>query len=149
MTRLSKHPCSELKTAQAEGFGVLLPDPMLDWVHTGSGDLVIVCRADSLGDPAGPVELGRHLLSAFLEAVVAFTPPPAALILYSTAVRMTLPDSEHLENLKKLAATGTEILLCRASLEHLNLTGESSIGRACDWNELADRMRKAAKVLWP
>lgn len=149
MTRLSKHPCSELKTAQADAFGVLLPDPMLDWVHSGNGDLVIACRADTLGDPAGPAELGRHLMSAMLEAVVAFTPPPAALILYSTAVRMALPDSEHLENLKKLAATGTEILLCRASLEHLKITGESSVGRACAWNELADRMRKAARVLWP
>lgn len=149
MTRLAKHPCSELKTAQADAFGVLLPDPMLDWVHSGSGDLVIACRADTLGDPAGPAELGRHLMSAFMEAVVAFTPPPAAMILYSTAVRMSLPDSEHLENMKKLAASGTEILLCRDSLEHLNLSGESSIGRTCGWNELADRMRKAARVLWP
>ena len=149
MKRLAKHPCSELKTAQADAFGVILPDSELEWGHPSSGDLVIALRAGTLGDPAGPVELGRHLMSSFLAAIVAFTPPPAAIILYSTAVRLALADSEHLEDLKKLAATGTEILLCQASLEHLDLAGQILIGRACDWHELADRMRRAARVLWP
>ena len=149
MKRLARHPCSELKTAQADAFGVILPDPLLDWEHAGSGDLVIVFRASTLGDPAGPVELGRQLMSSFLTAVVAFSPPPAAIILYSTAVRLTLSDSEHLEDLKKLAASGTEIFLCRTSLDLLDLAGRTLIGRACDWHELADRMRRAARVLWP
>ena len=149
MTRLSKHPCSKLKSAQTDAFGVILPDPMLDWVHPGNGDLVIVFRSNSLGDPSGPAELGRKLMSECLHAVAAIHPPPAALILYSTAVLLAQSDSQHLEDLKKLVVTGTEILLCKTSLEHLVAADRPAIGRTCDWLEMADRMSKAAKVLWP
>jgi hypothetical protein len=149
MKRLAKHPCSELKTAQTDAFGVILPDSELEWGHPGSGDLVIVFRASTLGDPAAPLELGRQLMSSFLTAVVAFTPPPAAIILYSTAVRLALADSDDLEDLKKLAASGTEIMLCQTSLDQLEVASQTVIGRVCDWHELADRMRRAARLLWP
>jgi len=127
----------------------LLPDPLLDWQPSSGSGLVVAFRSAEIGDGSGRPDLGKRLMSEFLQAVNRFAPPPATILLYSGSVVLTRPDSPDLSILRQLTAKGTEILICRISFEALAEGLEPAVGRLAGWPELADRMRLAHQVLWP
>lgn len=133
----------------AENLGFILPDPLLDWTLSGGQGPTIALRSGVLGDGSGLAGLGQRLMTEFLQAACRFPQPPAAVIFYSSAVLLTLPDSLVLDSLKVLAEAGTELLICRTSLLDLAEGRQPAVGRAAGWPELAERMRQARQMLWP
>ena len=134
---------------KTDALDFLLPDPLLDWQPSAGSGLVVAFRSAEIGDGSGRPDLGKHLMSEFLQAVGRFAPPPSALLFYSGSVVLTRPDSPELPILRQLAAKGTEILVCRISFDTLAEGLKPAVGRPADWPELADRMRLARQVLWP
>ncbi len=127
----------------------LLPDPLLDWQPSDGSGLIVAFRSAEIGGGSDRPDLGKRLMSEFLQAVGRFAPPPSALLFYGGSVALTRPDSPELPTLRQLAAKGTEILVCRISFEALAEGLKPAVGRLAGWPELADRMRLARQVLWP
>lgn len=127
--------------------GVILPETMLDFSRGSEQQPTIVLRSESLGE--GNPELGRQLMAEFFRALLDHPEPPAALLLYHSAVRLVLDGSPVQDSVRQLAARGCEVLVCKTSLQALAAGQKPATGRSAALDELTDRMRQAGHLLWP
>jgi hypothetical protein len=130
-------------------FGFVLPDPLPGWQDHHSVAPVIALRSNRLGDHTIPDDLGESLMAAFIRTIAGSAAVPAALLLYGSAVCLAASGSPFLDMLQRLQKGGCEILCCQISYAGLVDDDRPPVGHLADWIELADRMQKAQKVLWP
>ena len=135
------------KPVTTGSLNVILPEPLLELARSHENRPTVVFRSEYLGD-GNPV-LGDQLMSEFLQALLAYPDPPQALLFYNCAIHLTLDDSLVLEPLRQLMARGSEILVCRTSLQLLAPESVPVVGRPASMLELTDRMRQARQLLWP
>lgn len=60
----------------------------------------------------GNDEPGSVLMRAFLHTICLETAKPEVMIFYNTGMKLTIQGSEVLDDLKELAASGVELLVC-------------------------------------
>ena len=111
------------------------------------GPFVIVISADKMG--RGNDELGYVLIRAFLHTIAGLTEKPDAMIFYNTGVKLTLKDSEVLDDLKELAAAGVEVLVCGTCLNYFEAKDQLGVGIVSNMYDIADTMSKAGRLVYP
>ena len=126
---------------------IKLPEPMKLFSDNPAEPVTVVFGSDRIGE--GDPQLGRELVKSFLLALDDMPKPPEALILYNSAVKLAVLDSPVASILKSLQKKRTEILVCSASLQHYNLTGQLEVGEVRTMAMLVERMMLAHHILWP
>jgi selenium metabolism protein YedF len=110
-----------------------------------SPDLVVFIDTDSLG--RGSEELGRILMSSFLQTLEQSEVHPQKVILINSGVKLACEGSEVLEDLQELSAKGTEILSCGTCLDFFGIKKKLSIGRVSNMYEILNSLARAGKVI--
>ena len=113
----------------------------------GKGKLVISVYTDCMG--RGDDELGHKLMKAFIFAVTQQEELPTTMLFYNGGARLTCEDSASLEDLKKLASLGVEILTCGTCLNHYGLTDKLAVGDVTNMYVITEKQMQADLILRP
>lgn len=100
---------------------------------------------DSLGQ--GSPDLGAVLMKNLFLTLVEHHPAPAAILLLNTGVYLTIESSPVLEQIRKLAVMGTEVLVCGACLEYYKLKDKLDAGVVSNMFEINRRLTGPHKVI--
>lgn len=107
--------------------------------------IVIVITSDKLGQ--GSEELGKVLMKSYTYALTETTPLPKAVLFLNSGVKLTVEGSEVLENIKKLEASGVEIVSCGTCLDFYQLKEKLKTGIAGNMYSIIENMNSAGKVI--
>lgn len=107
--------------------------------------IVIVITTDKLGQ--GAEELGKVLIKSYTYALTETKPLPKAVIFMNSGVKLTAEGSEVLENIKKLEASGVEIINCGTCLDFYQLKDKLKAGIVGNMYSIIEKMNSAAKVI--
>ena len=116
-------------------------------VPCGAGDLVAAVDTDAMG--RGSDELGKTLMKGFLFALGQLPQPPKTILFYNGGARLTCEGSASLEDLRALAAKGTEILTCGTCLNYYGLTEKLAVGGVTNMYAIVEKLANAGKVIKP
>lgn len=118
-----------------------------DDTYAVSGPLVVAISADRMG--RGDEELGYILMRSFIHTLLALEPLPHTLIFYNTGVKLAIRDSEVLDDLKEIEASGVSIIVCGTCLNYFNITGDLAVGVVSNMYDIASTMAAAGKLVVP
>jgi len=118
---------------------------MMPAVTVHAGGKTVLVASDRIG--MGKKELGRLLLKGYIYTLTQFDTPPRCLIFMNTGVKLTLDDSDSLEDLKILAEKGVEILVCGTCLDYLNVRERMMVGRISNMYEIAGMLHGNSGVI--
>lgn len=107
--------------------------------------IMVLCATDRMG--FGDDELGRKLLISFLRTLKEMGPDLWRLVFVNNGVKLTIDDSEVLEDLKNFEKGGLKILVCGTCLTHFNLLERKQVGDTTNMLDIVTAMQLADKVI--
>jgi len=113
--------------------------------ETKDDSIAIVIATDKLGQ--GAEELGKVLMKSYTYALTETKPLPKAVMFLNSGVKLTAEGSEVLENIKKLEASGVEIISCGTCLDYYQLKEKLQVGIAGNMYMIIEKMNSAGKVI--
>lgn len=123
------------------------PAAPVDFSCATAGPLVVVISSDRMG--RGNDELGYVLMRSFIHTLLTLEPLPDTLIFYNTGVKLTLKDSEVLDDLKKIVEAGVSILVCGTCLNYFGISGDLACGIVSNMYDITSTMTAAGKLVIP
>ncbi|MFA4885361.1 MAG: sulfurtransferase-like selenium metabolism protein YedF [Desulfotomaculaceae bacterium] len=105
---------------------------------------VYFITTNSLGQ--GSPDLGEVLMKSLMVTLTQQA-PPASVLLLNTGVYMAVEGSPVLEQLQKLAETGTEILVCGTCLNYYKIIEKLAVGIVSNMAEINSRLNGPCKVI--
>lgn len=112
-----------------------------------SGPFVIVISEDKMG--RGNDELGYVLIKAFFHTLCQQEDKPDVMIFYNTGVKLTVQNSEVLDDLKQLEAAGVEILVCGTCLNYFEMKDKLGVGAVSNMYDISGTMSRAGRLVTP
>lgn len=109
------------------------------------GSVVVYIGSDQIGQ--GDDELGKILMSSFLYALPEAETVPGALALMNAGVKLAVEGAETLESLRKLEASGMNILVCGTCLDYFDLKDKLRVGIVSNIYDISDLFFKARNVI--
>ncbi|MEN6318331.1 MAG: sulfurtransferase-like selenium metabolism protein YedF [Syntrophaceae bacterium] len=122
------------------------PAASLD-VSCSTGPLVIAISSDRMG--RGNDELGYVLIRSFIHTILSLEPLPQTLIFYNTGVKLTVKNSEVLDDLKELEKKRVAIIACGTCLNYFGLSQDLSVGVISNMYDIASTMAGAGRLIVP
>ena len=110
-----------------------------------SSQTVLAVSSDCMG--RGDDELGRLLLRNHLHALAEAAQRPDVLVFFNSGVKLAAAGSPALDDLRALAASGAQILLCGTCVNHFELKDEIAVGEISNMYTITETMLEAAKVI--
>lgn len=110
-------------------------------------DIVVVISSDKMGE--GDEKLGKLLMKGFIYALTELDVLPSTVLLYNGGAKLSVEDSESLQDLKTLESMGVEILTCGTCLNFYGISEKLGVGTATNMYEIAEKQMKASKVVRP
>ncbi len=107
--------------------------------------IAIVITTDKLGQ--GAEELGKVLMKSYTYALTETKPLPKAIMFLNSGVKLTAEGSEVLENIRKLEASGVEIISCGTCLDYYQLKEKLQVGIVGNMYMIIEKMNAAGKVI--
>jgi selenium metabolism protein YedF len=101
-------------------------------------DLVVAISSDTMGK--GEEELGKILIKSFIYTVSESSPYPRCMVFYNRGVFLTIEDSPVLEDLKKLADKGVEIISCGTCLDYYHLKEKLGVGNISNMYTIYEKL---------
>jgi selenium metabolism protein YedF len=101
------------------------------------GEYVVLVSGDTFGE--GSEELGRLLLKSYIYTLTDATILPSAIIFVNRGVFVTTNGSDSIDALKKLEASGVEVLSCGTCLDYYDLKDKLAVGKVTNMYEIAER----------
>lgn len=101
----------------------------------GAAGATVFIPSDRLG--RGDEELGALLMRGFLYALAEAEAQPRRVIFMNSGVRLAVEGSESLDNLRRLSASGVEILACGTCLDFFKVKDKLAVGRVSNMYEIA------------
>ena len=111
------------------------------------GPFVVVFSENRMG--RGNDELGWVLIRAFIHTLGQQELKPDAMIFYNTGVKLTVKDSEVIDDLKLLAEAGVELLICGTCTNYFAITEEVAVGTISNMYDIAGLMSRAGRLVSP
>lgn len=111
----------------------------------GIGPRVVVIPSSRMGH--GDDELGDILIKAFVFALTQQDDLPSSILFYNGGVKLTCEGSPVLDDLKKLADAGVEILSCGTCLKHYGIEDKLSVGNATNMYVIVEKQLQAGVVV--
>jgi selenium metabolism protein YedF len=112
-----------------------------------AGQLVVVISSDRMG--RGNDELGYVLMRSFIHILLTLEPLPDTLIFYNTGVKLTVKESEVLDDLRKIEEAGVSMLVCGTCLNYFNITGDLACGVISNMYDITSTMAAAERLVIP
>ena len=112
-----------------------------------AGPFVIVISADKMG--RGNDELGYVLIRTFLHTVAGQAEKPDVMIFYNTGVKLTVQDSEVLDDLKQMESEGVQLLVCGTCLNYFEIKDKLAAGTVSNMYDIVEIMIRAGRLLAP
>jgi len=112
-----------------------------------SGPTIVMITSDCMGQ--GNEELGRLLMRGFFHTLTQLDKLPDSIIFYNTGVKLTVKDSDVIEDLAQLAQAGVEILVCGTCTNYFNLTGQIGVGVISNMYDIASALAAAGRLIRP
>lgn len=106
---------------------------------------MIMCATDRIG--YGDHDLGLKLMVNFLRTLKEMGNDLWRLVFVNNGVKMTIDDSEVLEDLKEYEKEGLKILVCGTCLDHFNLLERKQVGETTNMLDIVTAMQLADKVI--
>lgn len=116
-------------------------------VSCAPGPLVIAISSDRMGK--GNNELGYILIRSFIHTMLSLEPLPHAVIFYNTGVKLTIKDSEVLDDLKELEKKGVAILVCGTCTNYFGISNNLGAGIISNMYDIASTMAGAGRLVVP
>jgi len=113
----------------------------------GLEDFVVYVKSDRMG--VGAEQLGRVLMSSFLQALAESDRKPRRILFVNSGVFLTTEGSEVLETLGRLEKAGVEIFSCGTCLEYYRRKDRLSIGKVGNMANTVEALLGAGKVICP
>jgi len=107
--------------------------------------LLIIISSDTMGKDEA---LGKILMKAFFETMIATKQLPDMLFFMNTAVKMTTEDEEFIAILKDIEKLGTEIFTCGTCLKFYNLEDKLKVGYRGTTTHFIEGMFDFQKTIW-
>lgn len=107
--------------------------------------ILVFIPADILGN--GDDELGKKLMKSFVATLKEMGKELWRIVLVNGGVRLTVPDSPCLEDLKALEAAGVSILVCGTCLQHFGLVEQKQVGETTNMLDIVTSLQTASKVI--
>ncbi len=95
----------------------------------------------------GDDELGAKLMINFIKTLKEMGPELWRLVFVNHGVTLATNDSEVLDELRELEASGVTILVCGTCLTHLGLMEKKAIGQTTNMLDIVTAMQLADKVV--
>ncbi|MDP8221100.1 MAG: sulfurtransferase-like selenium metabolism protein YedF [Candidatus Stygibacter frigidus] len=105
----------------------------------------VFISSDCLG--IGSDDLGRKLMKAFTFTLTELDTPPTRILFMNSGVYLCLNDSDSLPNLKILADSGTDILVCGTCLNFFEIADNLAIGKVSNMYDIADHLMTDKRVV--
>ena len=116
-------------------------------VSCATGPLVIVISSDRMG--RGDDELGYVLIRSFINTMLSLEPLPQTLIFYNTGVKLTVKDSEVIDDLRELEKAGVTILICGTCSNYFGISNNLGVGAISNMYDIASAMAGAGRLVVP
>jgi selenium metabolism protein YedF len=116
-------------------------------VSCATGPLVIVISSDRMG--RGDDELGYVLIRSFIHTMLSLEPLPQTLIFYNTGVKLTVKDSEVIDDLRELEKAGVTILICGTCSNYFGISNNLGVGAISNMYDIASAMTGAGRLVVP
>ena len=107
--------------------------------------IMVMCATDRLG--LGDDELGLKLMVNFLRTLGEMGDDLWRLVFVNNGVKLTIDDSEMLEDLRRYEKEGLKILVCGTCLEHFKLLDRKQVGETTNMLDIVTAMQLADKVI--
>ncbi len=111
------------------------------------GPTVISITEDRMG--RGNEELGSVLIKAFIHTLLDIETKPDTIIFYNTGVKLTVKNSEVIDDLKISQARGVEILICGTCANYFEIKDEIGVGVISNMYDIAEKLLGAARLVSP
>ena len=111
------------------------------------GPTVLLIASDSIG--RGSEELGRNLMTAFVQVLHEITPQPDAIIFMNSGVKLVAEGSKVLEDLRAIEKQGVELLACGACLGYYDLKEKIAVGQISNMYDIASKLFNAGRIINP
>ena len=123
-----------------------LPEGNADFGRSPSAEgAVYFITTSSLGQ--GAPDLGMVLMKSLMTTLVEHRPAPSAILLLNTGVHLAVVGSPVLEPMRKLAETGTEILVCGTCLEYYKIKERLAAGTISNMYDINRHLTGPHKVI--
>jgi selenium metabolism protein YedF len=114
---------------------------------TAAGPLVVVMGENRMG--RGNDDLGYILIRSFVHTLLSLNPLPESIIFYNTGVKLTVRDSDVLDDLQELEAKGVRFLVCGTCTNFFDITKDVAVGNISNMYDIAETMSKAGRIIAP
>ena len=113
----------------------------------GMGPRVVAVPSQVMGH--GDDELGDVLIKAFTFALTQQDDLPDTVLFYNGGVKLTCEGSPVLDDLRKLADAGVEILSCGTCLKHYGIEEQLAVGEVTNMYVIVEKQLQAGIVVRP
>jgi selenium metabolism protein YedF len=110
----------------------------------GTG-VIFLITGDQIGISAE--EPGRKLMQTFLYSLAQLPKGPELILLMNAGVKLAAQGSEVLDNLKILAANGTDIRSCGQCLNYYGLTEKLAVGKITNMMEIVEFLTSSRRTV--
>lgn len=107
--------------------------------------IMVMAASGKLG--VGDDELGAKLMINFIKTLKEMGKDLWRLVFVNHGVTLATTDSEVLDDLRELEASGVSILVCGTCLTHLDLMEKKAIGETTNMLDIVTSMQLADKVI--
>jgi selenium metabolism protein YedF len=107
--------------------------------------IMVMCATDRIG--FGDDALGQALMVNFLRTLKEMGDELWRLVFVNNGVKLTIDDSEVLDDLKQYEKDGLKILVCGTCLNHFNLLERKQVGETTNMLDIVTAMQLADKVI--
>lgn len=111
-----------------------------------SGKVVLI-PAETMGH--GDDGLGKKLMKAFLYALGEADEAPSHVLLYNGGAFLSQEGAETVEDLKKLADKGVEVMTCGTCTEFYGISDKVAVGSITNMYEIVEICTEADSVIRP
>lgn len=110
-----------------------------------SGAGVLLFASDRLG--SGDEDLGRLLITTFIDTLAEADPRPYKMIFINGGVLLTTEGSRVLDTLQQLEKAGVQISSCGTCLSHYHLKDKLKVGTITNMYDIATSLLTSEKVV--
>ena len=112
-----------------------------------SGPIVLLIASDTMG--RGSEELGRKLMTSFVQVLHEISPQPEKIVFINSGVKLVATGSQVIEDLRALEDNEIEILACGTCLGYYDLKEKIAAGRISNMYDIASALFNAGKIVNP
>ncbi len=107
--------------------------------------IMVMCSTDRLG--FGDDALGLKLMVNFLRTLKEMGDDLWRLVFVNNGVKLTIENSEVLDDLRAYESEGIKILVCGTCLDHFNLLEKKRVGETTNMLDIVTAMQLADRVI--